>query len=47
LQARRLREQIKREGRVMLAHLEKVNRDLVKRSQRHARHGRVGPERTG
>jgi hypothetical protein len=28
---------IAREQRAMLAHLEKVNRDLVKRSQRHAR----------
>jgi hypothetical protein len=45
LQARRLREQIKREGRVMLAHLEKVNRDL-KRRQRHARSGRASAERT-
>jgi hypothetical protein len=40
LQARRLREQIRREGRAMLAHLERVNSDLSKRSRRHARHGR-------
>jgi hypothetical protein len=30
----------------MLAHLERVNRDLAKRSERHARHGRTNPERT-
>jgi len=37
LKARMLRKMIAREQRAMLAHLEKVNRDLVKRSQRHAR----------
>jgi hypothetical protein len=46
LRARALREQIKREERAMLAHLEKVSRDLVKRSQRDARHGRANSERT-
>jgi hypothetical protein len=46
LQARRLREQIKREGKAMLAHLERVNRDLAKRRQRHARSGRASAERT-
>jgi hypothetical protein len=44
LQARRLREQIKREGRAMLLHLERVNRDISKRSRRHARHRRANPE---
>src|SRR5262249_12060558 len=44
LKARALRKMIAREGRAMLAHLERVNRDLTKRSRRHARHGRVGPE---
>jgi hypothetical protein len=44
LQARRLREQIRREGRAMLAHLERVNSDLSKRSRRHARHGRSHSE---
>jgi hypothetical protein len=46
LQARLLREQIRREGKAMLAHLEKVNRDLAKRSQRHARSDRARAERT-
>jgi hypothetical protein len=44
LKARALRKMIAREERAMLAHLEKVSRDLVKRSQRHARHGRANPE---
>ena len=44
LQARRLREQIRRESKAMLAHLEKLNRDLSKRSRRHARHGRSHSE---
>jgi hypothetical protein len=30
----------------MLAHLERVNRDLAKRRQRHARHDRAIAERT-
>jgi hypothetical protein len=47
LKARALRKMIAREERGMLAHLEKVSRDLAKRSQRHARHGRrVNAERT-
>jgi hypothetical protein len=46
LKARALRKMIARETRVMIAHLEKVSRDLVKRSQRHARHRRANPERT-
>src|SRR5262249_50703137 len=37
LRARALKKMIARETRAMLAHLQKVNRDLVKRSQRHAR----------
>jgi hypothetical protein len=45
LQARQLREQIRREGKAMLAHLERVNRDLERR-QRHARSGRASAERT-
>jgi hypothetical protein len=44
LQARRLREQIRREGKAMLAHLERVNSDLSKRSRRRARHGRSHSE---
>jgi hypothetical protein len=44
LQARMLREQIRREGRAMLAHLERVNSDLSKRSRRRARHRRINPE---
>jgi len=35
-----VREQIKREERAMIEHLERVNNALDKRSQRHARHGR-------
>jgi hypothetical protein len=47
LKARMLRKMIAREGRAVLAHLERVNCDLVKRSQRHARHGRrANAERT-
>jgi hypothetical protein len=41
LKARMLRKMIAREGRAMLAHLERVNRDLTKRSQRDARHRRA------
>jgi len=41
LKARMLRKMIAREGRAVLAHLETVNCDLAKRSQRHARHGRA------
>ena len=44
LQARLLREQIKREERAMLAHLERVNEDLAKRSRRDARHRRANSE---
>jgi hypothetical protein len=44
LRARALREQIKRETRVMVAHLERVNTDLAKRSERHARHNRANAE---
>jgi hypothetical protein len=44
LRARALRKMIAREQRVMLAHLEKVNRDLGKRSRRHARRRRANPE---
>ena len=47
LKARALRKMIARETRAMLAHLQQVNNALDKRSKRHARHGRVGPERTG
>ena len=46
LKARWLRAQIRGEERAMLAHLERVNRDLAKRSQRDARHGRTNSERT-
>jgi hypothetical protein len=47
LRARMLREQIRREGKAMVAHLERVNSALDKRSKRHARHGRrTSPERT-
>lgn len=45
LKAKALREQIKREERAMLAHLQKVNGDLAKRSERDARHGRADAER--
>jgi len=41
LQARRLWGQIRRETRAILAHLERVNRDLTKRSKRDARHRRA------
>jgi hypothetical protein len=34
------------EERAMLAHLQRINRDLAKRSKRDARHGRTNPERT-
>jgi hypothetical protein len=44
LKARQLRKMITREERAMIAHLEKVSRDLTKRSKRHARHGRANPE---
>jgi hypothetical protein len=37
---------IAREQRAMLAHLQRVNRDLAKRRQRHARSGRASAERT-
>jgi len=47
LKARWLREQIKREERAMIEHLEYVNNALDKRSERRARHGRrANPERT-
>src|SRR5262249_30336325 len=38
LQARMLRKMIARETRAMLAHLQRVNRDIEKRSERDARH---------
>ena len=47
LRAWMLREQIRREGKAMVAHLERVHSALDKRSKRHARHGRrTSPERT-
>ena len=46
LRARALREMIAREGKAMVAHLQKVNRDLAKRSERDARRRRTSPERT-
>ena len=46
LKARALREQIKREERAMIAHMERVNRDLAKRRQRDARHNRASSEQT-
>jgi hypothetical protein len=45
LRARALKKMIAREERAVLAHLERVNRDLAKRSQRDARHHRAA-ERT-
>jgi hypothetical protein len=44
LKARMLREMIAREQRAMLAHLQRVNNDLAKRSKRDARHRRANPE---
>jgi hypothetical protein len=47
LKARALRKMIAREGRAMIAHLERVSRDLAKRRQRHARSDRASAERSG
>jgi hypothetical protein len=44
LKARALRKMIAREGRAMIAHMEKVNRDISRRSRRDARHRRANPE---
>jgi hypothetical protein len=44
LKARMLRKMIAHEQRAMLAHLQRVNRDLTKRSRRDARHGRANSE---
>jgi hypothetical protein len=44
LKARVLRAQIAREQKAMIANLKRANRDLLRRSQRHARSRRVGPE---
>jgi len=44
LKARALRKMIAREERAMLAHLQRVNIDLAKRSKRDARSGRASPE---
>src|SRR5262245_36323478 len=44
LRAGVLRKMIAHETRAMLAHLEKVNRDLMKRSKRDARHRRARPD---
>ena len=41
LKAKALRKMIAREERAVLAHLERVNRDLAKRSERDARHRRT------
>jgi len=43
LKARAIRAQIKHQERAMIANLERTNRDLTKRSQRHGRRGRANP----
>jgi hypothetical protein len=44
LRARRLRVQIAHQQAAMLASVKRANRDLSKRSRRHAQHGRANPE---
>jgi hypothetical protein len=45
LRARELREKIKREERMVVAHMRRVSDDLTKRSERDGRHRRA-TERT-
>jgi hypothetical protein len=44
LKAKALRKMIAREERAVLAHIQRVNRDLTKRSERDARHDRSNSE---